>query len=108
MQLLNIPCIDGEDEASLLAHEEAMRKELRKSNPNWSIIDNKMSLTFPKRVKLVQEDHTLACQLIAAYPVFRHDGEVSNHAVIVYPEYQTHFPALKEVSSQICVFCSRF
>lgn len=75
-QLPNVPCLNCEDEASLLAHEEAIRKEIRKSNPNWNIVENKMSLTFPKRVKLVQEDHTLARDIIAAYPIFRHDGEV--------------------------------
>lgn len=86
----------GEDEASLLAHEAIMRKEIQKVKPNWDIIDSNMRLTFAKRLRLIQQDHTLISDVVAAYPILKYDGEVCSAAQ--YSKRKVPNKALMEAS----------
>ena len=45
------PATDGKDETSCKAHISWLRKECKKRQPNQSIVDKKMELTFSFRRK---------------------------------------------------------
>ena len=61
------PYPEGEDEASMKRHKDALASEWRKKNPDKTKIETWMLLTFPERRRQMNQQTDLAL-LKAEYP----------------------------------------
>ena len=59
---------DGEDETSCKVHISWMKKEYKKRQPNQSIVDKKMELTYSFRRKMINEKNHLLVDIKEIYP----------------------------------------
>lgn len=53
------PFPEGEDEVSLQRHKDFMKSEFEKRSPDWAKISKRMSLTFPSRRRLMNDNMSI-------------------------------------------------
>ena len=82
-----------EDGASVDAHIEKMKAEIRKANPDNNIITDRMSRTAAHREGLVKV--TGVCEVLSTYPALRYEREVQDRTCIL--------SLLQTCSSMVCL-----
>lgn len=70
------PATEGEDEASCKAHVTWMKKEYKKRQPNQSVVDKKMELTYSFRRKMINEKKHLLVDIEETYPFLFENNQV--------------------------------
>ena len=70
------PATEGEDEVSCKAHVTWMKKEYKKRQPNQSVVDKKMELTYSFRRKMINEKKHLLVDIEETYPFLFEKNQV--------------------------------
>ncbi|XP_046842756.1 uncharacterized protein LOC124436825 isoform X2 [Xenia sp. Carnegie-2017] len=62
------PPIDGEDNVCSQAHVSWMKKELKRKQPNLTLVNKKMELTYSFRRRMINEEKHLLKDIMEQYP----------------------------------------
>lgn len=93
------PYPEGEDEASMKRHKEALVVEWRRRNPDLEKIEQRMMLTFPERRRQINQQIEIT-ELKAEYPALFDYSQVK----CIYKRILKDVVHTKYVDDCVCVF----